>query len=281
MFKLNTEVEELAGAVRRRWNTRPLAGIILGTGLGSLTDGIEVEASIDYSDLPHIPATTALSHAGRLVCGKLAGVPVLAMEGRFHIYEGYTPETITLPVRVMKALGCEILVVSNASGGMNPNYRSGDIMLMEDHLNLMWQNPLTGHNDPALGERLPDMSAPYDRALIELAEAIALRLGIVVHRGVYAAMTGPNYETRAEYRLLKKIGADVVGMSTVPEAIVAAQCGLRVLALSTVTNICFPDALGTVGKYDVIKAAQAAEPKLRRLVREVLSHVYRLKDSAE
>lgn len=271
MFKLKAQVEELAAAVRRRWNETPLAGIILGTGLGTLTDGVDVEVCIDYGDLPHIPCSTALSHAGRLVCGRLGGVPVLVMEGRFHVYEGYSLETITLPVRVMKALGAEILVVSNASGGMNPFYQSGDIMLIEDHINLMWRNPLTGHSDPTLGTRFPDMSHPYDAELIEAAAEIARREGIVHHRGVYAAMTGPNYETRAEYRFLHKLGADVVGMSTVPEAIVASQVGLRVLALSTVTNVCRPDNLGSVGKYDVIRAAQAAEPRLRYIVREVLA----------
>ncbi|CAE7382328.1 punA [Symbiodinium sp. CCMP2456] len=184
--------------------------------------------------------------------------------------ERYSLETITLPVRVMKALGASILVVSNASGGMNPFYKSGDIMLMEDHINFMWSNPLTGHADPNLGKRFPDMSSPYDRGLIDTAARIARREGITHHRGVYAAMTGPNYETRSEYRFLKKIGADVVGMSTIPEAIVASQVGLRVLALSTVTNICLPDNLGSVGKYDVIHAAQAAEPRLRYIVREVL-----------
>ncbi|MEW4452348.1 purine-nucleoside phosphorylase [Bremerella sp. JC817] len=276
MYKLKAQVEELAAAIRRRWNERPLAGIILGTGLGSLTDGIDVEATIDYEDLPHIPSSTALSHKGRLVCGRLGSVPVLVMEGRFHVYEGYSLETITLPVRVMKALGAGILVVSNASGGMNPFYKSGDIMLMEDHINLMWQNPLTGHNDPNLGKRFPDMSSPYDESLLEAATRIARREGIVCHRGVYAAMTGPNYETRSEYRFLRKIGADVVGMSTVPEAIVASQVGLRVLALSTVTNICLPDNLGSVGKYDVIHAAQAAEPRLRLIVREVLNEQLKL-----
>jgi len=270
LFKLKAQVEDLAAAIRRRWNQRPLAGIILGTGLGTLTDGIDVEVTIDYEDLPHIPSSTALSHTGRLVCGRLGTVPVLVMEGRFHVYEGYSMETITLPVRVMKALGAGILVVSNASGGMNPFYQSGDIMLMEDHLNFMWGNPLTGHGDPNLGQRYPDMSNPYDQQLLDAAARIARREGIKHHRGVYAAMTGPNYETRSEYRFLKKIGADVVGMSTVPEAIVAAQVGLRVLALSTVTNICLPDNLGSVGKYDVIRAAQAAEPRLRYIVREVL-----------
>jgi len=270
LFKLRAQVEDLAAAIRRRWNERPLAGIILGTGLGTLTDGVDVEVTIDYEDLPHIPSSTALSHKGRLVCGRLGTVPVLVMEGRFHVYEGYSLETITLPVRVMKALGASILVVSNASGGMNPFYQSGDIMLMEDHINFMWRNPLTGHSDPNLGQRFTDMSSPYDKGLLDTAARIARREGIQHHRGVYAAMTGPNYETRSEYRFLKKIGADVVGMSTVPEAIVAAQVGLRVLALSTVTNICLPDNLGSVGKYDVIRAAQAAEPRLRYIVKEVL-----------
>jgi len=271
LYRLKAQVEELAAAVRRQWNQTPQAGIILGTGLGSLTDGVDVEAIIDYGDLPHMPDSTALSHAGRFVCGKLAGVPVLVMEGRFHLYEGYPLETITLPVRVMKDLGATALVVSNASGGMNPNFNSGDIMLIEDHINFMWRNPLTGHTDPNLGTRFPDMSLVYSHQLLDLAEKIARRLEIPHHRGVYAAMSGPNYETRSEYRFLRKIGADVVGMSTIPEVIVAAQVGLEALALSTVTNICLPDNLGTVGKYDVIHAAESAEPRLRRIVREVIS----------
>ncbi|EAQ78240.1 purine nucleoside phosphorylase [Blastopirellula marina DSM 3645] len=264
-------MEEIAAAVRRRWNRRPKAGVILGTGLGSLTEGIDVEASIDYDDLPYFPQTTALSHAGRLIGGKLAGVDVLVMEGRFHLYEGYSLDQITLPVRVMKALGAELLVVSNASGGMNPYYESGDIMLIEDHINLMWRSPLQGHADEAKqAERFPDMSSPYDRRLLQRAAEIARREEIRVHQGVYVAMSGPNYETRAEYRFLRNIGGDVVGMSTVPEVIVARQCGLQVLALSTVTNVCLPDDLGRVGKYDVVNAAKGAEPKLRRIVREVI-----------
>ncbi|MGY8771130.1 MAG: purine-nucleoside phosphorylase [Pirellulales bacterium] len=270
MYRLKTEIEQLAAAVRRRWNRCPRAGIILGTGLGNLTDGVDVDTVIDYADLPHFPRATALGHTGRLVCGQLAGVDVVVMEGRFHFYEGHSLENVTLPVRMIRELGAEFLFVSNASGGMNPNYHSGDIMLMDDHLNFMGSNPLCGHTDPALGPRFPDMCQPYDRELLELAESIARRENIRCHRGVYAAMTGPNYETRAEYRFLRKIGADVVGMSTVPEAIVAAQCGLRVLALSTVTNICLPDDLGRVGKMDVIHAAERAEPQLRQLVREVL-----------
>lgn len=271
MFRLSAEVEEIAAAVRRRWNRRPKAGVILGTGLGSLTEGIDVEASIDYDDLPYFPKTTALSHAGRLIGGKLAGVDVLVMEGRFHLYEGYSLDQITLPVRVMKALGAELLVVSNASGGMNPYYESGDIMLIEDHINMMWCSPLQGHADEAkLAERFPDMSSPYDRCLLQRAAEIARREEIRVHQGVYVAMSGPNYETRAEYRFLRGIGGDVVGMSTVPEVIVARQCKLKVLALSTVTNVCLPDDLGRVGKYDVVNAAKGAEPKLRRIVREVI-----------
>ncbi|MCC9606032.1 purine-nucleoside phosphorylase [Blastopirellula sp. JC732] len=271
MFRLSVEVEETAAAVRRRWNRRPKAGVILGTGLGSLTEGIDVEASINYDDLPYFPQTTALSHAGRLICGKLGGVDVVVMEGRFHLYEGYSLDQITLPVRVMRELGAEMLVVSNASGGMNPYYHSGDIMLMEDHINMMWESPLLGHTDEGTpAERFPDMSSPYDRRLLQLAADVARREAIRVHQGVYVAMSGPNYETRAEYRFLRKIGGDVVGMSTVPEVIVARQCGLKVLALSTVTNICLPDDLGRVGKYDVVNAAKAAEPKLRRIVREVI-----------
>lgn len=271
MLELFGQIEEAVGVIRQRWAVQPRAGIILGTGLGGLVDEIEVEASFDYGEIPHFLRSTAASHRGRLVCGRLRGLPVVAMEGRFHMYEGYSLKQVTLPVRVMKALGADLLVVSNACGGMNPNYRAGDIMVIEDHINLMGDNPLIGINDDRLGPRFPDMSEPYDRKLIERALRIARRADIVAHQGVFVAVAGPNLETRAEYRFLRLIGADVVGMSTVPEVIVAVHCGLRVVGFSIVTDMCLPDALEAANLQKIIAVANGAEPKLRALVGGVLA----------
>ena len=271
MRHLFGQVEEAVAAIRAQWKNRPHAGIILGTGLGGLVEEIEVEATLDYESIPHFPRSTAVSHRGRLVCGHLAGVPVLAMEGRFHLYEGYSLQQITLPVRVMKALGAKLLVVSNACGGMNPYYRNGDIMVIEDHINLMGDNPLIGINDDRLGPRFPDMCEPYDQSLVDCALEVARRENIPAHKGVFVAVTGPNLETRAEYRFLRLIGADAVGMSTVPEVIVAVHCGLRVVGFSIVTDMCLPDALEPADVAKIIATANAAEPKLRALVRGVLA----------
>ncbi len=254
------------------WAGRPRVGIILGTGLGSLAGEIAAEATIDYAAIPHFPRATAIGHAGQLVCGKLLGVPVVAMEGRFHAYEGYSFQEVTFPVRVMRALGAELLIVSNACGGMNPHYKAGDIVVIEDHINLMNGNPLIGPNDDALGPRFPDMSAPYDRVLIDRALEIARRENFVAHQGVYVAVTGPNLETRAEYRFLRMIGADVVGMSTVPEVLVAVHAGMQVLGLSIVTDLCLPDALRPAAIADILATAAAAEPKLRKIVLGILAH---------
>src|SRR6202035_2231333 len=213
------------------------------------------EASLAYGDIPHFPVPTVASHAGRLVCGRLAGKAVVAMEGRFHFYEGYSLKQITLPVRVMKALGCEVLIVSNACGGMNPQFAKGDLMVIEDHINLMGDNPLIGKNDDRLGPRFPDMCDAYDRELIALAQRIALEERIVCHKGVFVAVPGPNLETRAEYRFLRTIGADVVGMSTVPEVIVGVHSKLRILGLSVVTDVCLPDALEPVNLAEIIAVA--------------------------
>ena len=234
---------------------------------------IEVEATLEYESIPHFPRSTATSHAGRLVCGNLCGLPVMAMEGRFHMYEGYRLDQITLPVRVMKAMGADLLVVSNACGGMNPHYRCGDIMVIEDHINLMGDNPLIGVNDDRLGPRFPDMSQPYDRRLIDAALEIARREDIVAHEGVFVAVAGPNLETRAEYRMLRLMGADVVGMSTVPEVLVAVHASMRVVGFSIVTDMCLPDALEAADVAKIIAIAGEAEPKLRKLVTGVLSRV--------
>jgi purine-nucleoside phosphorylase len=245
-------------------------GIILGTGLGSLAAEIRQEAVIPYEEIPHFPRSTTISHTGQLVCGTLEGVPVVAMEGRFHVYEGYTYQQVTFPVRVMRALGAGLLIVSNACGGMNPHYRKGDIVVIDDHINLMNGNPLIGPNDDSLGPRFPDMSRPYDPVLIDRALAIARKEDFVAHRGVYVAVTGPNLETRAEYRFLRGIGADVVGMSTVPEVIVAVHAGMRVLGLSVVTDMCLPDALEPAVVEDILRVAAEAEPKLRKIVLGIL-----------
>ncbi|HJT75624.1 MAG TPA: purine-nucleoside phosphorylase [Gemmataceae bacterium] len=273
MPELYDQVQEAAGAIRAKWSGQPRAGIILGTGLGGLVENIAAEATIPYEAIPHFPRSTVVSHAGRLVCGRLAGKLVVAMEGRFHFYEGYSLQEITLPVRVMKALGCDTLIVSNACGGMNPQWGKGDLMLIDDHINLMGDNPLIGPNDDRLGERFPDMCRPYDPDLIALAQRVALEEKIVCHKGVFVAVPGPNLETRAEYRFLRGIGADVVGMSTVPEVIVGVHSKLRILGLSVITDLCLPDALEPASVPDIIATANAAEKKLRVLVRRVVGEL--------
>jgi purine-nucleoside phosphorylase len=267
------QIQEATRAIQAQWPTQPQVGIILGTGLGGLAEEIDADARIPYEQIPHFPESTVKSHAGRFVCGRLAGKTVVAMEGRFHFYEGYSLQQITLPVRVMKALGCQVLVVSNACGGMNPQFAKGDLMVIEDHINLLGDNPLIGKNDDRLGPRFPDMCQPYDRELIALTQRVALEERIVCHKGVFVAVAGPNLETRAEYRFLRGIGADVVGMSTVPEVIVGVHCGLRNLGLSVVTDICLPDALEPVVLEDILATANAAEKKLRVLVRRVITEM--------
>jgi purine-nucleoside phosphorylase len=268
---LHDQIQEARKFLQDRWKGQPNVGIILGTGLGALAEDIQAELALPYGDIPHFPISTVASHKGQLVCGKLAGKTVMAMEGRFHFYEGYTLKQITFPVRVMKALGCEVLVVSNACGGMNPQWAKGDIMLIDDHINLIGDNPLIGKNDDRLGIRFPDMCEPYDRKLLSLAQRIALEEKIVVHKGVFVAVPGPNLETRAEYRFLRGIGADVVGMSTVPEVIVGVHAGLRNLGLSVITDQCLPDALEPAKLEDILAVAGAAEKKLRVLVRRVVA----------
>jgi purine-nucleoside phosphorylase len=238
-----------------------------------LVDNIAVEAALEYEEIPHFPRSTATTHRGRLVCGRLAGVSVVAMEGRLHAYEGYSLKQITLPVRVMRALGAELLVVSNAVGGMNPYFDLGHIMVIEDHINLMGDNPLVGINDDRLGPRFPDMCEPYDGQLMEVALEIARREDFAAHKGVLVAVMGPNLETRAEYRFLRQIGADAVGMSTVPEVLVARHCGLSVVGFSVVTDMCLPDALEPADIERIIATANAAEPRLLKLVMGVLEHV--------
>lgn len=267
------QIAVAVGAVRDRFAETPRAAVILGTGLGALAREIQVRETIEYADIPGFPLSTVESHAGRLLCGSLAGVAVVAMQGRFHLYEGYTAQQVTFPVRVLRALGAETLIVSNACGGMHPLWEAGDLMLIADHINLLGANPLVGTNDDALGPRFPDMSAPYDAGLRALAREAAAAAGITLREGVYVAVTGPNLETRAEYRFLRAIGADVVGMSTVPEVIVAVHGGMRVLGLSIITDRCLPDALEPASVEQIIAVAGRAEPKLSAVVRGVLERL--------
>ena len=264
------QVERAADVVRARFAKRPDVAIILGTGLGGLASRVAVEAAIDYVDIPGFPLSTVESHAGRLLCGSLAGKTVVAMQGRFHRYEGYSLAQVTFPVRVLRALGAESLVVSNACGGMHPLWAAGDLMLIADHINLLGDNPLVGPNDDRLGPRFPDMSEPYDGRLRAVARAVALERGITLREGVYVAVPGPNLETRAEYRFLRGIGADVVGMSTVPEVIVAIHGGMRVLGISIITDQCQPDALEPASVEKIIAVAARSEPNLTALVCGVL-----------
>jgi purine-nucleoside phosphorylase len=260
------QVHASAEAVRRRHAGPAEVGIILGTGLGGLGREIAIETRVPYGDIPGFPLSTVESHAGQLLLGRLGGRPVVAMQGRFHRYEGYDLRQVTFPVRVMQALGVRTLIVSNACGGMNPLWAPGDLMLISDHINLLGDNPLIGPNDERLGPRFPDMSAPYNPDLRALARGVALELGIVLREGVYVAVPGPNLETRAEYRMLRALGADVVGMSTVPEVIVANHQGMRVLGLSIITDQCLPDALEPADIERIVATAGRAEPQLTRLV---------------
>jgi purine-nucleoside phosphorylase len=266
-------VEEAAAVVRERFDRTPDAAIILGTGLGALADEIDVAATLEYATLPGFARSTVESHAGRLLCGTLAGRTVVVMQGRFHRYEGYALRQVTFPVRVLRALGATTLLVSNACGGMHPLWAPGDLMLIADHINLLGDNPLVGPNDERLGPRFPDMSAPYDPGLRAIARAVARREGIPLREGVYVAVPGPNLETRAEYRMLRAMGADVVGMSTVPEVIVAAHAGMRVLGLSIITDQCLPDALEPATLERIVGVARAAEPHLTTLVRGVVEQL--------
>ena len=271
MLKLAAKIDEAASVVKQHWPTIPRAGIILGSGLGGLAEQIDVAVTIDYAKLLHFPQTSALGHRGRLVCGALEGIPLMAFQGRFHLYEGYTAQQAALPVRLLRTLGADTLLVTNAAGSVNPKYDVGDVMLIEDQINLMFNNPLVGVNDDNLGPRFPDMSAPYDLQLMDVASTIARRHDFVLHRGVYLAMLGPTYETRAEYRMARRLGGDVVGMSTVPEVVTARHADMRVLGLTTITNIGSPDAPSKTSGHDVIAAAGTAADKLTKIIRGVIA----------
>src|SRR5690242_17330450 len=267
------EIRSAVDAVREITTLKPSVAIILGTGLGQLAESIEIEATLPYERIPGFPLSTVESHAGRLLLGRLGRRPVVAMQGRFHRYEGYSLNAVTFPVRVMHGLGAETLIVSNACGGMHPLWAPGDLVLLSDHITLLGENPLIGSNDERPGPRFPDMSAPYDPELRALGRSVARELGIVLREGVYVAVPGPNLETRAEYRMLRALGADVVGMSTVPEVIVAAHMGLRVLGLSIITDQCLPDALAPASLEQILAVAREAEPRLTALVRGVIERL--------
>ena len=266
-------IERAASVIRSAFGETPVAGIILGTGLGALAKQIDVAASIEYAKIPGFALSTVETHTGRLLCGTLGGKAVIAMQGRFHRYEGYSLRQVTFPVRVMRALGATNLIVSNACGGMHPLWQPGDLMLIADHINLLGDSPLIGPNDDRLGPRFPDMSAVYDSGLRGLAREIARERGIALREGVYVAVAGPNLETRAEYRFLRGIGADVVGMSTVPEVTVAVHGGMRVLGISIITDQCLPDALEPATLEKIVAVASKAEPGLTALVRGVMERL--------
>jgi purine-nucleoside phosphorylase len=270
---LYTRIQEAAAFISSKTDFQPEVGLILGTGLGELGKKIDTVCEIHYGDIPHFVESTATSHDGNLLLGTLAGRRVMAMQGRVHYYEGYSMEEITLPVRVMKALGAGALFMSNAVGGMNPQLGPGDLTIITDHINLMGDNPLIGPNDDRLGVRFPDMSEPYDRQFLATAEKVALEKGISLKRAVYVAVAGPNLETAAEYRFLRAIGADTVGMSSVPECLVAVHSGMRVIGLQVVTDACFPDALKPANVSEIIRVANEAQPRLEAVVTGFLAQM--------
>jgi purine-nucleoside phosphorylase len=275
------QIIETASFLQNKGINNPETGIVLGSGLGNLVNMIEIEQSIEYADIPHFPLSTVEFHRGRLIFGTLGGQKVLAMQGRFHYYEGYTMQQIVFPIRVMKALGVSTLLLSNAAGALNLSFHKGGLMLIEDHINLLPANPLTGTNHEQLGPRFPDMSCPYNVLLNKLIRSQAKELNIDLHQGVYAAVPGPNLETRAEYRYLRTIGADVVGMSTVPEVIAANHMGLPCAAISVLTDECDPDNLQPADINDILETAGQAEEKLNRLITGVLEEISRQRDSEQ
>jgi len=273
MSGLYDRIQAAVKAVRAKTDFSAPTGIILGTGLGAIAKEIDIETSIPYEEIPGFAKPTIFAHEGNLLFGKLSGRPVIAMQGRFHLYEGFTPDQVAFPVRVIRALGADTLIVSNAAGGLRRFFQPAALMIIDDHINMMGINPLIGPNDERLGPRFPDMSEPYDRALVALAEKIALEEGIDAHKGVYVSVTGPNLETAAEYRMFINMGADAVGMSTVPEVIVAKHAGMRVFGVSVITDMCVPDCLKPADIKDIIKYANQAEPKLTRLISKLVASI--------
>jgi purine-nucleoside phosphorylase len=276
MSELLNQIDEAVRYIRKYTKMRPSVGIILGTGLGGLVSEVKNKIVLKYEDIPHFPISTVESHSGKLIFGKLNGCDVVIMQGRFHYYEGYTMRQVTFPVRVMsekRGLGVKTLLISNAAGGMNPQFRAGDIMFITDHINLLGDNPLIGPNDEELGPRFPDMSEPYNLKLVNMAEQIAIDQKIKTQRGIFISVQGPTLETRGEYRFLRSTGADAVGMSTVPETIVARHTGMKVFAVSIITDECFPDALKPVSVEEVIAVARKTEPKLTKIMKELVKKI--------
>jgi purine-nucleoside phosphorylase len=272
-MNLRARIEKSAEYIKKVADFEPEIGIILGTGLGSLGDYIDTEAVIDYADIPEFPVSTVFGHAGRLILGRLSGKKVVAMQGRFHYYEGYTMQEITIPVRVMKLLGIKLLVASNACGGLNPSFSAGDIMIITDHINFMGSNPLMGANLDDFGPRFPDMSEVYDRSMVRTLEKVAALQGIKLHKGVYGSVSGPNYCTKAELRMMIRLGSDAVGMSTVPEAIVAKHCGLIVAGVSCITDMAIPDTMVAPTHEEIVKVAESVKPRFVSLIKQFVKEV--------
>lgn len=273
MIDLKAKITESVEFINQKSNIKPKIAIILGTGLGRLVEDIKEKEIIPYSDIPNFPISTVQGHGGNLVLGKLENKEVVAMQGRFHYYEGYNLKEVTFPVRVMKKLGADVIIISNAAGGMNQFFKRGDLMLITDHINLFGNNPLIGPNDEELGLRFPDMSEAYDRKLVELTLKVALKEKIKLHQGIYVGLTGPTLETPAEYRFLIKIGADAVGMSTVPEVIVANHMGMKVLGISCITDLAINGVIVKTGLEEILKAASNAEPIMTKLVKKVIQKI--------
>lgn len=269
MNDLSHKLVESVEVVREKWSDRPSVGIILGSGFAGLCDAIEVEAEFSGREIPHYPKTTALGHKGRLLCGTLDGVGVVVVDGRAHLYEANSPRDVVYSLHLMMQLGVNSVVMSNASGAVNPKYRAGDVVVLRDHINLMWSNPLTGKNDDSLGPRFPDMSSPYDADLANAGHSAARKAGLKIHSGVYLGMSGPNYETAAEYRMARTLGADVVGMSTVPEVLAARHAGIRVFGASVVSNVHSPEN-GPVSGQDVVDVVARSRPAMRTVLSGVL-----------
>jgi len=273
VIDLKAKITESFEFINQKSNIKPKIAIILGTGLGRLVEDIKEKEIIPYSDIPNFPISTVQGHGGNLVLGKLENKEVVAMQGRFHYYEGYNLKEVTFPVRVMKKLGADVIIISNAAGGMNRFFKRGDLMLITDHINLFGNNPLIGPNDEELGLRFPDMSEVYDRKLVELTLKVALKEKIKLHQGIYVGLTGPTLETPAEYRFLIKIGADAVGMSTVPEVIVANHMGMKVLGISCITDLAINGVIVKTGLEEILKAASKAEPIMTKLVKKVIQKI--------
>ncbi len=273
MNALYQSIQDAASFLRRSIGSQPEVAIILGTGLGGITDHISVTDRIPYNQLPHFPESTVQGHKGDLVFGTMAGRSVVVMQGRFHYYEGHTLQEATLPVRIMRQLGARFLFVNSAAGGLNPNFKPGDVMIVTDHINLLGDNPLRGVTDERLGDRFPDMSRPYDEELLQKAQQAAQELKEPVKLGVYAAVAGPSLETRAETRMLRMLGADAVGMSTIPEVIVGCQVGFRTLALAAITNVNLPDSMEPVSIHKVIATATATLPRLAAILAGTLQRL--------